>query len=1194
MNEIISALREEKASLEKALYSCQKSTVDVHDEKSDLVRELDFQKSSVASLQAQIKELQDLHQAYIDDVAKEKEALTMKMNKIEQEFQIILHNERHQHNVDIDILTQEKEALRGRLVSVVDECFDSQQKRLEEVQSSHQEEIAALKKKFSVLESEHEEKLQLLEEEKKRIDMDNKLQMEALERTIIDLKKELSEKEVIVSALEERVTVADREKQKVLQEKLQVQQNLKDEINNMLLEHSKAIKDLENQVQDLKQQKEAAVQDLQNLEIKFKNSEHEKDKIAAELDELSSLSKNEKNSRVQLEDKIALLQNQLLDEKSLNEVVNRSLEDCKSRLKVAQAENMKFKNQIEETKQEMNDFVSINNKLLSQNAEYKATLKDVVHSRQETKRELQNLQRKMQILEQDLNSKDYEITELSILQGRQEEKEEELKREIVSLKQKVLESNSSNVAAMKEMAQSKQKLSGLEHKLKVQEEQHHSVLEECLSNEQSLSEHRLNLEKSVADATKEIQSLRSRLSFEEGKAAALESRVIKLDGSKREVENKMYSLCLFLRTCLGIGSDSGFSSSASNLLLSPWPLQKDAHNGSRSSVKDSPHRLNFSASGTAAQLTISDSDIELLKSTLMDLIEKFHAVEKEKDDLKDALSGLQKQDEELRNEHSRCIAKVYQLKRDLEDKKNVEKDLATKIASIHHHEEVIRTLEREKRRLTEKIGNAEFSLSALEKEKENLLDKTNEMKKFEDDLKTVSLAKETAESKALKYFKMYQNLEKDIAVLHETLNNKTLEIKLLEQNIEAGKKKLQACEERNKNLCSTIEQLNLAIENHIDTEKMLKDKVHSLSHSLSRNSASQQNLSEEYESARKERMKYQKEIFTLQSMLEQLKSTSEEFKLKNRILNDELENMRKNLRMSESAKEEFSDQIKRLQNDLVKAKDSEKEALDQVNKLREQKKNLEIRMTELNSSLREARAMYEVKEEMCEKLEMEVDMMRSDLNKIEKEKQMTSELTAKSLVEKSSLGRTLTKLEIENQALQIKVQNLQAQLAELEERHAQRVKDFLDSQKLESKLEDERIKRALKQTRQLMEAKEKTYHQKVLGLEEQIKVLKEHLEKEKQKWQRYHERSLHTNSNINYLHSVLSKSLQNVSEDPQKLLPEAERLDLTTEIQLNASGASISTPSKFSRTPSFIHHKASTPRIGTPLSSRRKLDFSKT
>lgn len=99
--------------------------------------------------------------------------------------------------------------------------------------------------------------------------------------------------------------------------------------------------------------------------------------------------------------------------------------------------------------------------------------------------------------------------------------------------------------------------------------------------------------------------------------------------------------------------------------------------------------------------------------------------------------------------------------------------------------------------------------------------------------------------------------------------------------------------------------------------------------------------------------------------------------------------------------------------------------------------------------------------------------------------------------------------------------------------------------------------------------------------------MKSHLERDKLRWQQYHQRALRTTDSINYLNSVLSKSLQNVTEDPQKLLPEAERLDLTTEIELDASpGLSVSTPSKLSISTSHTQ-KTSTPK------SKKRLDLSK-
>lgn len=57
---------------------------------------------------AQVNELQELHRKYVDDVAKEKHSLVMKMQEIEQEFKISLKKEQQQHNVDIEILTEEK------------------------------------------------------------------------------------------------------------------------------------------------------------------------------------------------------------------------------------------------------------------------------------------------------------------------------------------------------------------------------------------------------------------------------------------------------------------------------------------------------------------------------------------------------------------------------------------------------------------------------------------------------------------------------------------------------------------------------------------------------------------------------------------------------------------------------------------------------------------------------------------------------------------------------------------------------------------------------------------------------------------------------------------------------------------------------------------------------------------------------
>ncbi|GIY57056.1 rootletin [Caerostris extrusa] len=228
-----------------------------------------------------------------------------------------------------------------------------------------------------------------------------------------------------------------------------------------------------------------------------------------------------------------------------------------------------------------------------------------------------------------------------MLHKREEEMQEALKNEIVQLKQKVMESNASNEAVSKELSISRMKLLDVEHKFRMQQEQHQSLLQDCLSSEQNFSEHRVNLEKSMAETSRDLQALRSALNFEEGKVLALENKVVKLDGAKREVETKLYSMCLFLRSILGLGSDSGFMSVSSNLHSSSGPSRGASTEKlteiSRSSVRDSPHRLNLSKSSYPAQFSLSDLDIDLLKSSLKDLVHKFNALEKERDDLKDVV-----------------------------------------------------------------------------------------------------------------------------------------------------------------------------------------------------------------------------------------------------------------------------------------------------------------------------------------------------------------------------------------------------------------------------------------------------------------------------------------------------------------------------------------------------------------------------
>ncbi|GFS38794.1 rootletin, partial [Nephila pilipes] len=177
----------------------------------------------------QIKDLQEYHEIYVDDVAREKNDALLKIQQMEQEYQTSLKNERHQHNVDIDIISEEKEALRGRMVSAIDELFERHQKQQDELLSQHQEEIALLKKQITTLEREYDEKIFVLKDDCKRIQKDFKQQINTLEHTIEHLKTKLTESEELYDILKEKYDKAEREHHTLVEENADILKRLKDE-----------------------------------------------------------------------------------------------------------------------------------------------------------------------------------------------------------------------------------------------------------------------------------------------------------------------------------------------------------------------------------------------------------------------------------------------------------------------------------------------------------------------------------------------------------------------------------------------------------------------------------------------------------------------------------------------------------------------------------------------------------------------------------------------------------------------------------------------------------------------------------------------------------------------------------------------------------------------------------------------------
>ena len=92
----------------------------------------------------------------------------------------------------------------------------------------------------------------------------------------------------------------------------------------------------------------------------------------------------------------------------------------------------------------------------------------------------------------------------------------------------------------------------------------------------------------------------------------------------------------------------------------------------------------------------------------------------------------------------------------------------------------------------------------------------------------------------------------------------------------------------------------------------------------------------------------------------------------------------------------------------------------------------------------------------------------------------------RSVLERTTLDRTLAKLEEDNGDLQRQMQQLQQQLAGLEQEHSQRLIDLTTRHRHETEMETERLRSAQIQAERMLEARERAHRQRVKGLEEQV------------------------------------------------------------------------------------------------------------
>lgn len=244
------------------------------------------------------------------------------------------------------------------------------------------------------------------------------------------------------------------------------------------------------------------------------------------------------------------------------------------------------------------------------------------------------------------------------------------------------------------------------------------------------------------------------------------------------------------------------------------------------------------------------------------------------------------------------------------------------------------------------------------------------------------------------------------------------------------------------------------------------------------------------------------------------------------VLLEKVKQLQLELSDSELRRNELEGQVRNQQTLLVQRQETEQEAMKRVSLLTLEKQQLQEKLAFAQKQI----AAYEIDKREIERnkvrLEKDKNALKKTLDRVEREKLQQDELVK--IVDKTNIERQLQRLEEENLVLQHRVQELQIQLNEAENQHAQRLIDLQTRNRKEAELELERLRSSQSQCERQFESRERNHRQRIKCLEEQISTLRDQLSREIRNRQHFITHSVTADEEIKNLHTILSDSLTGV------------------------------------------------------------------
>ncbi len=132
-----------------------------------------------------------------------------------------------------------------------------------------------------------------------------------------------------------------------------------------------------------------------------------------------------------------------------------------------------------------------------------------------------------------------------------EAKEEEMRKEVFGQKQRVVETEATRDILKKELSNLQRKFNELQEEIRAREKEVKLIVDESRRSERKANEERRNVELALEGANNSLSELRIQLSGAEGRISALEAQLTRSEGARKDAEFKLSSVVSSLRRTIG-------------------------------------------------------------------------------------------------------------------------------------------------------------------------------------------------------------------------------------------------------------------------------------------------------------------------------------------------------------------------------------------------------------------------------------------------------------------------------------------------------------------------------------------------------------------------------------------------------------------------------------------------------------------